>query len=131
MRPKQGGQLGNKGGPGRPSAYKERQDAEFAEEVWKVGKDLDDLKERLRVEPGKKIAARDVFAFLALTAMIPGRRDAALMKLADKMLPDLHEVTGKGGAPLFLPSEILGKRALEEQNADLPPDPEPGGEGQA
>jgi len=79
---------------GRKSAYEEKQDANFVADLWYVGKDIDALKERLRPVKGKKIAARDVFAFLVLTAMLPGRRETSLLKLADKLLPDKIDVSG-------------------------------------
>lgn len=93
------GNPGNSGNPhpvGRRSPLQEKKDAEFVSEIWQVGRDLDELKEKLKPEPGKKVSARDVFAYLALTAMLPSHKDTALMKLADKILPDKIDFGGEG-----------------------------------
>ena len=96
---------GNKGG-GRPSAYLERLDAEWHELIWKQMQDVEGLEKKIQT---KKYAGRDMAALRLL------KGDKYIIgKFMDKLVPDLHEVSGPGGSPLFLPSDILVKHNLHD-----------------
>lgn len=97
------GNPGNKGG-GRKSAYQEIQDAEWHEKVWNDSQDVDAL-ERLILS--KNYSGRDMAALRLL------KGDKYLIgKFMDKLVPDLHELSGPGGQPLFLPAEVFNKHNL-------------------
>jgi hypothetical protein len=101
-----------KGNPGgrRPSAYEEHRDAAWHGDVWKNQQDKAALEARIA---SGKYSGRD----MALKLLLEGNRHV-VTKFMDKLVPDLHEVTGAGGSPLFLPTEIIQKNELH-------PDPGP------
>lgn len=86
---------GNPGG-GRPSAYKERQDAEWHELVWKSVQDVSELENKIAT---KKYAGRDIAALRLL------KGDKYLIgKFMDKLVPNKLDITSDGKA---LPQPIL------------------------
>ena len=112
-----GGSGGKKGRSGRRSAYAEHRDALWHEKIWKDAQDVDALEQKIT---GKKYAGRD----MAALKLLQGDK-YVIGKFMDKLVPDLHEHSGPGGTPLFLPTEILGKNKLNDR---IPPDTKSGSE---
>lgn len=89
---------------GRKSAYEERQDAEAALALWEDGEDVSVLAEKIKKKG--KISGKEVFAFCALSAPVT-KNYAAILKLADKMLPDMIDIKSDG-KPLRVIEVICG-----------------------
>ena len=107
--------VGNSGG-GRKSAYEERQDAAWHEEVWKSAQDIEVLEKKIE---SKVYAGRDIAALNLL------KGDKYLIgKFMDKLVPDLHDHTSKGQRIFALPSELFEKNDISSYT-------EPSGEGQS
>lgn len=110
------GNPGNKGGQpgrsGRKGAYQELQSALWHQKVFEQAQDVEALERKILT---KRYSGQDMAALRLL------KGDKYIVgKFMDKLVPDLHEVTGKDGAPLFLPSEIINKNELH---------PDPGAKG--
>jgi len=85
-RKKNKGKKKNKGG-GRKSAYAERKDAEWHEKIWKYEQDVPALEKKIRKG---KYAGRD----MAALRLLKGDK-YVIGKFMDKLVPDLHEITGE------------------------------------
>lgn len=74
---------GNCGG-GRKSAFEENRDAEWISRVWSEETDINALASKIET---KRFSIRDMLLYKALNG-----DTAALKSLADKMLPDKHNL---------------------------------------
>lgn len=83
------GNPNNKGG-GRKSAYEERQDAIWHEDLWKNVQDIDGLIAKVK---SRKYAARDIASLKILQG-----NERLLGRLMDKLVPSKIDITTLGEA---------------------------------
>lgn len=97
------GNPGNKGGKagasGRKSAYDEFKEAAWHADVWNKDQEVQKLIEKIR---SGKYSVRDVVLFRALVDGVKGKSEGILGKFMDKLLADLHEISGKDGSPISI-----------------------------
>ena len=78
--------------PGRKSLREEMEDYEWHKQLWAEDQDMDALIEKIR---SRTFAVKDV----AKLKMMKG--DARLLtKIVDKLIPNVHEISGRDGKPL-------------------------------
>lgn len=87
------GQIGNRGGQpgrsGRSSAYKEHQDAAWLASRWVGPVERAELEARIK---SGVYGIRDMWLWKVMT----GQSESLMKQAADKMLPDLVDVTSAG-----------------------------------
>lgn len=92
------GNPGNKGG-GRASAFVEREEGIWLKNVWKTDTDTDVLK--AKIAKGK-YSIRDIF----LAKVLSGN-ERLIAVAANKIMPDLTELSGPDGEPLKV--DLIGE----------------------
>lgn len=100
----------SEGKTGRKSAYEEFQSAKFISDVWDNAQDIESLENKVK---SKRYSGREITALRLLKGS-----ERLMSKFMDKLVPDLHEHSGPGRTPLFLPSEILTKHDIKADSVD-------------
>ena len=100
-----GNQLAKTNGAGRPTAYAEALDVKWHQHVWQGSQDVDALIAKIK---SRKYSGRD----MAALKLLQGDK-YIIGKFMDKLVPDLHEVTGTLNLAIEISEVIANKRKLQ------------------